>query len=94
METFVRIAIISVCASALGGCQQYLARQDLIESYTGNAVAHNRAIQMIDPWPRYAYDTHIPTNGRRQANAYTNYAKQGEDDEVAPLAPVQLVVPQ
>ena len=94
MRTIVRIGLASACALSLAGCQQYLARQDLIESYSGNAVAHNRAVQMIDPWPRHAYDTYIPTNGRRQANAYTNYAKRGEEEEAAPLAPLQLVVPQ
>ena len=78
---------------ALGGCQQYLARQDLIEPYSSDAVAQNSAIQVIDPWPRHAYDTRIPTSGYRQATAVKRYNTFGEEAPPAALQPLQLVVP-
>lgn len=78
---------------ALGGCQQYLARQDLIEPWSGDAVARNSALQVIDPWPRHAYDTHIPTSGHRQATAIKKYKTWGEDAPLPPMQPIQLVVP-
>lgn len=88
--------IISGLAAALmlSGCQQYLARQDFIEPYNGNAVETNKALMMADPWPRYVYDTRIPTNGRRQADAYTRFSKANAEKVQPDTAPIQLVVPQ
>lgn len=93
-KRFTKVLIVAMGAVSVTGCQQYLARQDLIEPYSGNAVAHNLALQTPDPWPRHAYDNNIYTGGRRQANAYLNYNKKGEEQEAAPLSPLQLVVPQ
>jgi hypothetical protein len=86
--------LLGAVAVSLAGCQQYLARQDLIEPWSGDAVAHNLALQTIDPWPRHAYDTHIPTSGRRQATAIRKYQAWGEETPQQELAPVQLVVQQ
>lgn len=80
---------------ALSGCSaEYLARQDLLEPYTGNAVATNLAVQTPDPWPRGVYDTDIETSGRNQAAVYDKYAGKHEEAEPQQLAPIQLVVPQ
>ncbi len=94
MKRTLKITALAASASMLAGCQQYLARQDLIEPYAGNAVATNLALQAADPWPPYVYDTHIPTNGRRQANAYMKHAKKDEEKPPQDIAPIQLVVPQ
>lgn len=94
MKRTIAIAALAATSTMLSGCQQYLARQDLIEPYTGNATATNLALQMADPWPPYVYDTRIPTNGRRQANAYMKYAKHDEEKPPQEIAPIQLVVPQ
>lgn len=81
-------------AAALAGCE-YTARQDTLTPWTGNAVAQNKALQMIDPWPRHAYDTNIPTNGERQAGAYRKYATaHNKEDAPQEIAPAQLVVQQ
>jgi hypothetical protein len=94
MKRKLSIAAAATSALTLAGCQQYLARQDLVEPYSGNAAATNLALQMSDPWPPYVYDTRIPTNGRRQANAVLKYAKKDEEKPPQDIAPVQLVVPQ
>lgn len=86
-------AIIISSALALAGCQEYLARQDLIAPYSGDAMARNTALQVEDPWPPYSYDTRIPTGGQRQGNAITKYRTFGEKEAAQPLQPVQLVVP-
>jgi hypothetical protein len=78
----------------LSGCQQYFARQDTIEPYSGEAVAANRVLMMADPWPPYVYDTRIYTNGRRQADAYGRMSKANEEKKQIETSPVQLVVPQ
>lgn len=93
MSATTRSAAILAATLTLAGCQEYLARQDLIEPYSGDAIARNSALQVSEPWPRYAYDTNIPTSGQRQGNALTNYKTHGEKEATQPLQPVQLVVP-
>lgn len=73
---------------SLGGCRDdylgvrdelrddvYLARRDSITLSAGNAVATNRAIQTIDPWPWYVRDKRIHTNGERMYIAVDCYEK-------------------
>jgi hypothetical protein len=43
----------------------------------GSAVAANEAIQTIDPWPRYVYNTRIPGDGARMTNAFEKYENTG-----------------
>src|ERR1044071_4701855 len=68
-------------AAALGGCANdlaydphgYLDRRDSIELSAGNANAHNIAVQMVDPWPRYAGNKTIAYNGQRMQAAVERY---------------------
>ena len=56
-----------VATVALAGCRdgQYLGRRDAVTFAAGDAVAHNKAVQTIDPWPHYAKDTRHTTDGKR-----------------------------
>ncbi len=87
--------VLAIAASApMAGCE-YTARQDTIAPWAGNAVAQNQALQMIDPWPRRAYDTKIATNGERQAGAYRKYATANKNEDAkSQVTPLQLVVPE
>jgi hypothetical protein len=39
----------------LSACQyEELNRSEFLSESTGNAIAHNSALQIIDPWPRVA----------------------------------------
>jgi hypothetical protein len=51
----------------------YLQRSQTISLGAGNAKEANAAIHVIDPWPAYAYDTRIPGNGQRMAEAVERY---------------------
>jgi hypothetical protein len=51
----------------------YVQRTDTITLSAGNAQAANEAIQVIDPWPRYVYNTRIPGDGQRMAEAVERY---------------------
>ena len=76
------IAALSV-AAALAGCSadlpfddpvaEYVQRIPTITPTAGNAQAANAAIQTIDPWPRYAFNTRIPGNGERMVHAIKCY---------------------
>ncbi|MCH8238679.1 MAG: hypothetical protein IIB62_01270 [Proteobacteria bacterium] len=71
-------AAIAVSMFTLGGCQErqynrYLHARDTITLSAGDAVAHNRAIHTIDPWPAYARKTEHTTNGKRIYLGMTRY---------------------
>ncbi|MCP4185634.1 MAG: hypothetical protein GY761_20415 [Hyphomicrobiales bacterium] len=41
--------------SALSACQyEELNRSEFMSQSAGNAIAHNSALQIVDPWPRVA----------------------------------------
>jgi hypothetical protein len=88
-----RYLIAALAVGTLGGCTglppfddpfaQYVQRTDKITLSAGNAEAANTAIQVIDPWPRYVYNTRIPGDGQRMAEAVERY----EDVSKIPKAP-------
>ena len=71
-------------ALALGGCAANSTGYDPFEDYTqrrmtisagaGDAAETNAVIDKIDPWPKYVYDTNIPGDGRRMADAEERYS--------------------
>jgi hypothetical protein len=77
-STFV---LLSFAAIAVAGCAQekiydphgYLDRRDSIELSAGDANASNIAMQMVDPWPRYAGNKNIAYNGQRMQAAVERY---------------------
>ncbi len=81
--TLRQFIALTVVASAAAGCnvalpfddpfEQNLARSQTVTLSAGNAAKSNEAIQIIDPWPRYVYDTHIPGDGQRLAAAVDRY---------------------
>ena len=78
MKTF---ALVVFATGSLGACAQnglydphgYLDRRDSIELSAGDANAHNIAVQMVDPWPRYAGNKSIAFNGQRMQAAVERY---------------------
>jgi hypothetical protein len=87
------IAACAAAAAVLAGCSggppfddpftQYTQRTQTITLGAGDAKEANAAIHVIDPWPRYAYDTHIPGDGARMADAVERY----QDVSKLPKAP-------
>jgi hypothetical protein len=60
-------------AGFLSACNSSLARRETMTLYAGDAVAWNKSVHTIDPWPVAASDTTIPVSGRRVAQAIENY---------------------
>ena len=58
---------------ALASCSEYLERRETISLYAGDAVAGNRVVQMIDPWPRVAADRDISYDGAVIGRAVARY---------------------
>jgi hypothetical protein len=69
-------ALVAALGSTLllGACtDMYLDRRDTVSFAAGDAVAVNKAIQTIDPWPVYAGNTNIGYDGERAAAAAERY---------------------
>jgi hypothetical protein len=55
---------------ALSGCQDaYIARRDGVTFQAGDAVAANKAIHIIDPWPSSAASARLPASGTQAVSA-------------------------
>jgi len=68
-------ARLALAAATLlvAGCQDYATRRDTIAFHAGEAVAHNKAVHVIDPWPAAAARTDIAFDGPRAVRAIERY---------------------
>ena len=69
----VRAGALALVLASLTGCSEYLARRDTISPFGGDAVAGNKVVQMVDPWPRDAADNRIAYNGTVIQSAVERY---------------------
>ena len=78
-------------AAALAGCQDRLQRYETVSLDAGDAIAWNKAVHTIDPWPRGSADTRIPVSGRRVARAIEAYENGGVPPGAGGPPPITLV---
>jgi len=58
----------------LGGCSDiYYDRRDSISLGANDAIAANRVVHMVDPWPPQSGDRNIAFNGERSQAAVERY---------------------
>jgi len=71
----LRGAVLALAAAtALSGCtDMYLDRRDTVSFAAGDAVAANKAVHMVDPWPPRAGDRNIAFDGERMQAAAERY---------------------
>ena len=74
------VAAIAVTMMTLAGCREgqynrYRHARDTITLSAGDSVAHNKAVQTIDPWPAYARKRHQTTDGNRVLLGMKRYQK-------------------
>ena len=68
------IAPVLILAVLLGACSElYLDRRDSIGLSVGDALASDKAIQIVDPWPRLSNDRNIRFNGDKMQVAAARY---------------------
>lgn len=77
LKRAARAAMLAV-ASLAGGCYHPEARLDTVSPIAGNASAHNKAVQTIDPWPDHAFRRHQVTDGERVRRGYEGYRGGGK----------------
>lgn len=73
-------AALTVSMLSLGACRErkynrYLHARDTITLSAGDAVAHNKAVHTIDPWPAYARNPRHITDGKRMMVGMERYQK-------------------
>lgn len=69
----------------LAGCRSSTDSVDRLNLSTGDAIARNKAVHTIDPWPNHAFKMYQKTNGQRVLGHYDEY--RGERPKVAPKKP-------
>lgn len=70
------MAAVVLSATLLSACRDtnpYTSRRDTIRLGAGDAMAHNRAVQTIDPWPAHSKNTRIDADGKRMLLAVDRY---------------------
>lgn len=70
-----RLVLIAAAAcSLLAGCSgNYYDRRDSIALSSGDAIASDQVVQMVDPWPRASRNRNIAFNGQRMQSAMERY---------------------
>lgn len=66
-------AAIGLALLSLAGCSEYVTRSDLGSPFAGDAVARNKVVQMIDPWPRASAERRIAYDGEVMRRAVERY---------------------
>ncbi len=83
MTRWVAFGAASLALLAVVSCRQYLQRADTVNFAGGEAVAANKAIQTIDPWPPEAFRRHHTTSAKRLVVGREHYdggpPKKGKD---------------
>ena len=96
----VSAAVLSTLLVTACRDNQYFDRRDTIRLSSGDAPAHNRAVQTVDPWPVYSKDRNLPADGKRMMVGIKRYQENKslepvganttesiEDEESPPPAP-------
>lgn len=73
-------AAIAVAMTTLSACREhrynrYLHARDTITLNAGDAIAHNKAVHTVDPWPAHARDPKHVTDGKRMMVGIERYQK-------------------
>lgn len=77
-----------VLVMACGACSDILARRDTIAYSAGNSIAANRAIQIIDPYPRRSFVRGQQTDGVKAQQAQRRYlSPEGSGPIIPPTSP-------
>ncbi|WP_421980298.1 hypothetical protein [Roseibium sp.] len=66
----------------LGGCADYMSHRDTVTVGAGSAMQANMGIHTVQPFPRQAYNTNLPTDGQTAVNAQERYLTPGDSDVV------------
>jgi len=68
------LAAVIAGGAALGGCSDlYWDRRETVALGANDAVETNKAVHMVDPWPRSSVNRQIAFDGERMQAAHERY---------------------
>jgi len=70
----------------VGGCIDYTKHRDSVTMEAGDAIAWNKVVHTTDPWPPYAADTNLATDGQRTARVMQRYTQGSAEAGPAPTS--------
>jgi hypothetical protein len=80
----ILIAVLPIVL--VGGCSEYLSREDKIYLGAGDSVAANKVVHVVDPWPRDGFNTNGRTTGQRLVAPVQRYRDGLQRAPAAPAA--------
>jgi hypothetical protein len=70
----LRGAVAASLAAVLAGCSDiYWDHRETVSLSSGDAIAANEAMQMIDPWPPQSGNTNLTFDGQKMQSAAERY---------------------
>ncbi len=84
MKTKIKnVLMASISMVALAGCQyEDRNRSEFMSASSGNSMAHNSALQVIDPWPQNAQDNDLKVPS----------VKYGGEPKKSAAAPAPIII--
>ena len=80
--------LIVLAALHLAACDNYMDRRDTVTFGAGDAVAANKAMQIIDPWPQSARTIQHGVSGEQAEAIMEKFRKASRGEQgAAPGAP-------
>lgn len=82
-------------ALMLAGCEhdRYVDRRDQVTFGSGDAVAANKAMHIIDPWPRAARTVEHGISGEQAEAAMVKLRRRAIEGDAAAAPPVLTLTP-
>jgi hypothetical protein len=78
---------VAVAVCGLAACDKYVDRRDQVTFGAGDAVAFNRAAQIIDPWPEASRNLRQSGRGEQAEAALAKLRKREAGDSTELAAP-------
>jgi hypothetical protein len=83
-----RSGLIVLAVLHLAACDNYVDRRDSVTFGAGDAVAANKAMQIIDPWPQSARHIQHGVSGEQAEAIMEKFRKANRGEQgAAPSAP-------
>lgn len=73
MRICARLAALGFLLLSTAGCADYARRSDFVSDDAGEALAANRVMQVVTPWPREGFTTALRSDPIRTEAALRRY---------------------
>jgi hypothetical protein len=83
-----KLTLVIIASLHLAACDNYMDRRDSVTFGAGDAIAANKAMQIIDPWPQSARTIQHGVSGEQAEAIMEKFRKASRGEQgAAPSAP-------